>query len=272
MFESTDDQATGLRRLFARRDVRVIPLAGHDRSSQQAVFVVNFAAALTRLGRRAIVLDGERGMVAPTLGLKARWDLSHVLSGDKSFDEVAMRSPEGFWVMPAARGLSDMLRTGTDPEALFSGFGRLATPFDDVLLYASAETVAELLSARAREATFVCGTDARQLAATYSRIKSLRQEYGFTRFRVVYNRAESPSAAAACHERLASAAGRFLRASIEFGGAIEDEGVFRMAERARASVFSVAARSDAARSFERIAASSLDWPLPKFGERLATLH
>lgn len=272
MFERGRDQAAGLRRMFGRRDVRVLPIAGNDRSGAQAVFVLNFAAALARMGRRAIVLDGERGMVAPTLGLKARYDLVHLLSGEREFDDVAMRSAEGFWVMPAARGLAELLRSGLDGEQLFAGFAKLTEPFDDVVLYAGTDTVAELLAARTQEATLVCGTDARQLAATYSRIKSMRQEYGFTQFRVVYHQADSPSAAAACHERLASAAGRFLHASIEFGGAVEDERAFRMAERARSSVFAVAAQSDAARAFERIAASSLDWPLPKFGRPTAQLH
>ncbi len=273
MFDPGRDQASGLRRMFAaRRDVRVLPIAGHDRSGAQALFVVNFAAALARLGRRTLVLDGERGMIAPTLGLKARYDLVHLLAGERRFDDVAMPTHEGFRVMPAARGLAEIVRHGVNAERLFAGFAGLTEPFQDVILYAGADTVAELLAHRAQEATLLCGTDARQLAATYSRIKSMRQAYGFTRFRVVYHQAESPSAAAACHERLAGAAGRFLHASVAFGGAVEDERAFRVAERAHASVFTVAASSDAARAFERIAASSFDWPSPTFGAPRPLLH
>lgn len=271
MFESGEDQAAGLRQLFGNRDVRVLPVAGNDLGGGQSGCVVNLAAALARMGRRTLVLDGDRALIAPTLGLKARFDLVHLLHGDRRFDEVAVRANEGFWVLPAARGLSELMRSGASPEALFSGFGALTEPFDTILLCASTQTIAHLLARRSQETTLVCGTDPRQLAATYSRIKAL-SDHGLTRFRVIYNRSESPSAAAACHERLAGTAGRFLKADVAFGGSIEDEGVLSLAERSHSTVFTVASRSEAARSFERIALSSLDWPVPVYRKDNPSLH
>lgn len=272
MFESRHDQAFGLRRLFGNRDVRVLPLSGSDDGNGQAGFVVNLAAALTRIGRRPIVLDADRGLVAPTMGLKARFDLLHLLTGQREFHEVAMQTQEGFWVMPAARGLAALVKQGGLGGPLFTGFGRLTEAFDTVLLCARPEMIAPLVVGQEIETTLVCGTDPRHLAATYSRIKGLRNQHGLTQFRLIYNRAASSSAAAACHERLAGTVDRFLGANIAFGGAIEEESVLALAERARATVFWVAAASDAARAFERIAAASLEWPLPVFAHPDSFLH
>lgn len=271
MFERREDQAAGLRELFARRDVRVLPLVGHV---DQAPFVVNLAAALSMIGRRTLVLDGERGCVAPTVGLRARWDLSHLLAGDLSFRDVAMRSREGFWVMPAARGLATLARAGADAEDLFSGFSRLDEPFDTVLACAAPETLAPLLARRGEETALVCGTSVHDIAQAYAQIKAMRIGHGLSRFRVIFSRAPSLADATAAHQRLADTVERFLGAELAFGGAIESQGALSKAERARASVFSVAADSQAARAFERLAASCLDWPLPVFGttEAAGLLH
>jgi flagellar biosynthesis protein FlhG len=272
VFSSPRDQAFGLRRMFAGRDVRVLPLARIDGGDAHTSFVVNLAAALTRIGQRSIVLDADRGLVAPTMGLKARFDLLHLLTGEREFHDVAMPTHAGFWVMPAARGLAALVKQVGHGKTLFTGFGRLREPFDTVLLCAGPEMIAPLVAGQDREATLICGAGPRHLAATYSGIKALHNRHGFTQFRVVYHRAASSSSAAACHERLAGTVDRFLRANISFGGAIEDEGVMTVAERARSTVFSVAAASDAARAFERIATASLEWPLPKFSNADLLMH
>jgi flagellar biosynthesis protein FlhG len=272
MFEARHDQAMGLRRLFGTPGIRVLPFACGAQPGGSAGFVLNLAAALYRLGRRPIVLDGDRGLLAPTLGLRARYDLVHLLAGEREFEDVAMRAIEGFSVMPAARGLSELVRNGSCGRALFTGFARLADPFDTILLCADPGMLAPLIGSQAGEAALVSGTDPRAIADAYARIKALRTVYGQDRFRIFYHRAASPSAAADSHERIASTASRFLGAAVAFGGVIEDEHALAVAERAKATVFRVAAGCDAARAFERIAASALEWPLPVFGDAATTLH
>lgn len=265
MFEASQDQAAGLRRLFGPRNVRVLPLVTPEGAGDQALFAVNLAAALARLGQRALLLDGERGQVVPLLGLKARYDLIHLVRGDRSFHHVALPAREGFWVMPAHRGLTEMAKRCVPAEDLYGGFGGLDQAFDVVLACGSASTLGPLL-AGAPEVSLVCGTEAWQVAMTYSQIKLLNSEFGVRQFRVAYCRATSAAAAAAAHERLASAAARFLGVQVMFGGVVENDPTIAQAERQRASVFVVAAGSDSARNFERIASASLDWPLPVFGQ------
>jgi flagellar biosynthesis protein FlhG len=272
MFESRADQASGLRRLFSRRDLRVLPVVVDPCDAQHSTFVVNLAAALSRIGRRTLLLDGDRAMIAAQLGLKARYDLLHVISGEFRLHDVAMQAADGFWVLPAARALAQLVRERSSPAALFGGFARLAQPFDTVLACAGAEIVAPLMAREGKEVVLVCGTGAEDVALLYARLKSLCKVYGLTSFRVFYNRTPSTAAAADCHERLAGAAGRFLGVQVRFGGAIEEEGALTLAERSKATVFGVAPASEAARTFERIATRSLDWPVPVYGGTEAVLH
>ncbi|MFT4099906.1 MAG: hypothetical protein QM674_02510 [Burkholderiaceae bacterium] len=272
MFESKLDQAAGLRRLFAQRNVRVLPLISLDGGGDQIGFVVNLAAALAQLGQRTLLLDAERGQVAPLLGLRARYDLIHLLSGDCRFKQVALRARDGFWVMPAVRGLADVVRRNAPARDLFAGFGNLPEAFDTVLAYAPAPVLVPLLSGCAQDLTLISGTEAWQVAQVYGQIKALHASYGIRRFRLVYCRATSPAAAATAHERLASASGRFLGVDVMFCGVVEDGRELAAAERSGTSVFSVSADSDAARAFRRIATLSLDWPLPEFAGQADSVH
>ncbi len=272
MFESRRDQAWGLRQLFKRRHLRLLPVMVDVGDLQHCAFVANLAAALTRIGRQTVLLDGERALIAPALGLKARYDLLHALTGETSLQDVTMRAAEGFWVVPAARALGRLSREGGAVESLLTGFGQLSEPIDTVLLCAGATTLAPLIAHQGKETALICGTGPQEVAAAYARMKTLRTDFGFTEFRAIYHRASSPADAAACHERLASAAERFLGAQVRFGGAVEQEGALQLAERTRSTVFAVAAGSQAARSFERIAVRSLDWPVPVFGGSEPILH
>jgi hypothetical protein len=66
---------------------------------------LDLAAALVALGHRPLIVDREKGRAAIALGLKPRYELSHVLSGDKTLVEVLLTARNGVAVLPAMRGL-----------------------------------------------------------------------------------------------------------------------------------------------------------------------
>jgi MinD-like ATPase involved in chromosome partitioning or flagellar assembly len=267
VFERRQDQAASLRTLFGQRDLRVLPLAGN---ADEGVFIANLAAALSLIGCRTLVLDGEHGGIVPSVGPRTRWDLSHLLAGEVSFHDLAVRTHEGFWVMPAALGLDGLVQAGADAQDLFGAFRRLDESFDIILACAAPQTLAPLFARRRDEAMLVCGTDAQSVAQAYARIKTMYTLHGLDRFRVMFTRVGSLDEAAAAHRRLAAAAERFLHAQLAFGGAIEARSALGQVDLARASVSRAAADSRAACAFERLAASCLDWPLAVFGADAAS--
>ena len=65
---------------------------------------VNLAVALAANGKKVLVCDGDLGLanVDITLGLKPQFDLHHVLSGEKTLEQIVIQGPEGLGVIPAA--------------------------------------------------------------------------------------------------------------------------------------------------------------------------
>ena len=272
MLDAGRDQAFGLRQLFVRPSLRVLPVVGEHARAQSGAFVLNLAAALSRLGCRPIVIDGMRDGVAASLGNAQRLDLADLLEGRREFCAVAMRSREGLCVLPAARGLAGLTRDAAVAEATFSAIASLEEGFDIAILHAPGATLGALFSGQMAETVMLCGPGEDDLTATYGRLKSMANDHGLSRFRVVFDQVQAPAATERRHRRLASAANRFLSVAVEFGGEIVHGREFELARQARSSVFSVAAQGPAARAFESIASRARDWELASFDSGGPAIH
>ena len=216
------DQAAGLRRLFGThgRGLHLHPLVSPENGGDQLGFAVGLAGALVRQGRRVLVLDGENGRLAPLLGLKARYDLRHVLAGDRPAEVVALPATPGFRVLPAVRALHDSARSPAACVGLQRWLTGVARDADVILACATVETIGPLMIDEAREFLLVCGAEPWQLARTYARIKLLHDCYPSRGFRIAYCPAESNQRAEDAHTRLARATALYLGLAIEYGGAI----------------------------------------------------
>ena len=234
------DQAQGLRRLFARRSVRVLPVLASDDVHLPA-FCGELAAALARAGHRPAILDADRGRLAPALGLQARRDLLHVLTGECDVSNALCLDARGFALLPAARGL-DALAGRTDTAQTFAAFGKLRPAFDLVLLVAPAARLVRALGTSI-EPLLLAAADPGSVQTARDRLGMLRAAHGVRGARMVW-RASGNHLPAQAHGRLVAA----LAAHGDMN--VFDAGAFASARDASA--------------FERIATLALDAALPEF--------
>jgi flagellar biosynthesis protein FlhG len=214
MRERGDDQARGLRRIFSQRGPTMLALVG---ASGTTAVTLDLALALAHAGRRVLVLDRTCGEAAMGLGLKARYDLAHMLRGERTLEELLQWSPLGVAVLPAARALAAIDDGDRETQA---GLARVLAGsrdrFDICLVNGLPPRGAEdedphdvmLVTAASREAV----TD------TYARIKALTPIAGRFRLRVVVNRASTEASAMSIYTSLAETARRFLAAQLDYGG------------------------------------------------------
>jgi MinD-like ATPase involved in chromosome partitioning or flagellar assembly len=64
------------------------------------------------LSQRVLLLDRTCGEAARGFGLRARFELKHALTGDKTLHDVALEGPQGIVLLPAARALELMSGEG----------------------------------------------------------------------------------------------------------------------------------------------------------------
>ncbi|MES9885684.1 MAG: AAA family ATPase, partial [Candidatus Sedimenticola sp. 6PFRAG1] len=110
MADGTGDQAAGLRRMVKPEPVRVIAVTGGKGGVGKTNISVNLAVAWAELGRKVMLLDADLGLanIDVVLGLHPEYDLSHVLRGERTLDEVVLEGPSGIQVVPASSGVQEM--------------------------------------------------------------------------------------------------------------------------------------------------------------------
>ena len=89
---------------LARPGVRTLAVASGKGGVGKSTVVVNLAVALGELGARVVLFDGDlaQANLDLLLGVSSRWDLGHVLRGEKTLEQIVVEGPSNVRLVPAA--------------------------------------------------------------------------------------------------------------------------------------------------------------------------
>lgn len=130
-YRQRDDQAATLRRLFAKRQVQLLPVwIGPACGPGAVTWLARLVRAFASQGERTLVVDASRLYLAAALGLRARFDLLHALAGECSLNRLVVSAGADLWVVPALRALDRAAELknnmGTSEQPLTWALPRLA--------------------------------------------------------------------------------------------------------------------------------------------------
>ena len=247
--------------------VQVIAVTGGKGGVGKTSVSVNLATALTSAGKRVVLLDGDLGLANADvfLGLSPRYTLAHVLSGERTLDEILVTAPQGFQVVPAASGAADLANMGaTEHLGLVRAFSSLAARVDVMIVDTAAgisHSVLQFSQAAQQVVVVICDEPA-SLTDAYALVKVLSRSHGVSRFRVVANRVSIPGAGAELFSRFERVTARFLDVVLEFAGEIPEDELLRRSVREQRPVFDAYPACPASRAFKKLAARADTWPVP----------
>jgi len=247
MLERGFDQAMGMRRLFEKRSLATLSIAG---TTGTTPVTLELAAALADLGRRVLILDRTHGEAALGLGLKARYELAHVLAGSKRLDDVVLSGPHGITVLPAARALDAMDAGDVDGQRALARFLDSDPARFDICLVNGLAPAPGGADPAARDVLFVTAPTSASITEAYAQIKALARRQAGHRFRIVVNHARSEATARSIYTSLAETARRFLAAQLDYGGYLPGEPALPAAPNGRTGA---TRRSPRAHAFARLA-------------------
>src|SRR5690606_38664408 len=144
--DNIDDQANGLRKMN-KQMVKVISISGGKGGVGKTNVSLNLAMALAQLGKSVMVLDADLGLANcdVMLGLRVEKNLSHVLSGEVSLDDIIIEGPFGIKIIPASSGSQSMTELAPAEHAgLIRAFGEMETAVD-VLLVDTAAGISDMV-------------------------------------------------------------------------------------------------------------------------------
>lgn len=248
--------------------VRVIAVTGGKGGVGKTCVSVNLATGLAAAGRRVVLLDGDLGLanVDVLLGLSPRYTLAHVLSGERTLDEILVTAKQGFKIVPAASGAANLASLdATAHLGLVQAFSGLATRVDALIIDTAAGIAPGVLqfSQAAQHVLVVVTDEPASLTDAYALIKVLSRDHGVTRFRVVANMSRGPGEGETLFKKLEKVTGRFLDVLLEYAGDLPDDEHVRRAIKVQRPVLDAYPGSPAGRAFKKLAACADTWPVPE---------
>jgi flagellar biosynthesis protein FlhG len=263
--------------------VRVIAIASGKGGVGKTNVSVNLATTMALSGKQVMLMDADLGLanVDVLLGLSPEFDLQHVISGDKTLDEIIVKGPAGVHVVPASSGVARMADlTAAEHACLITAFSDLKQPIDVLIVDTAAgiaDTVVSFAKASQEVVVVVCD-EPTSITDAYALIKVLRTQHGIKRFQILANMVVDQAQGLQLYDKLLTATDRFLDVGLGYLGAVPfDEQLRRSVQRQR-PVVQAYPRSKATKAFTGIAAKIDQWRQPDqasgylqfFVERLLT--
>ncbi|MDL2237831.1 P-loop NTPase [Christensenellaceae bacterium OttesenSCG-928-K19] len=102
-------------------------------------FSVNFAIALSRCGKKVMIIDADFGLsnVNILLGTNSKYNMSHVLNGEKKMNEVMEECFPNVWHISGGAGMSDLVKI---EEAKLASVMRQMAYLEDLMDYILIDT------------------------------------------------------------------------------------------------------------------------------------
>jgi flagellar biosynthesis protein FlhG len=267
MSEGTHDQAAGLRRLMDPQPVRVIAVASGKGGVGKTNVSVNLSVALANRGKEVMLLDADLAManVDVLLGLQPRADLSSVLDGSLSLEEIVMEGPSGVHIVPASSGVARLAALGPSEHAgLIRAFSELPHALDVMVVDIAAGVSDSVISfsRAAHDVVVVVCDEPASITDAYALVKVLSREHGLGRFQILANMVRSEAEGQALYRKISTVCERFLDVTLRYMGSVPQDEYLRKAVQKQNAVVAAYPGSPSAKAFKKLAQQADNWPVP----------
>ena len=224
------NQATTLKRMAYRKmggsNLRVLAVSSGKGGVGKTNFVGNLAYALSKRGKKVLVVDADLGLnnIDILLGLAPQKHIGHVLAGEANVENIILCGPEDIHVLPAGDGLQEL--TQLQPEkkmVLMDELDRVSQGYDFLIFDTGAgiSTNVTFFCSAAHETILIATTEPTSLTDVYALMKILHNKHAQKHFRVVINFVNSEREAQGVYRNLTAVTDRFLKdISVEYLGHI----------------------------------------------------
>ncbi|MDH3359713.1 MAG: MinD/ParA family protein [Desulfobulbaceae bacterium] len=260
MMDHVDNDKRAMRTKAGGTPPRVICVTSGKGGVGKTNIVTNLAYALTKLGKKVLILDADLNLanVDVLLGLTPRFNLHHVLLGEKSLTEILVDGPGGFKLLPASSGIMELASLTESQKLYFMGEMETVGDKIDIMLVDTGAGINDnviYFNLAAQERIIVLTPEPTSLTDAYALIKVLSGRHDVKRFRILINNADSEKDALTVFRKLSVVADRFLDSiSLDLVGYIPFDRHLPKAVRRQKLVSELFPNADSSQKFNSISA------------------
>ena len=225
--------------------------------------VANLGYLLSRMGKKVLLVDTDLGLgnLDVLLGITPRYNISHVLSGEKTIADIVVDGPGNMKILPASSGIQALTHLSVQElELIRRQMFALAAAFDAILIDTAAGISSNVLffNASARVVYVVVTPDLTAITDAYALMKILSLQYRITNFNLLVNQADSATEAQEIFNHLQLVTHQFLDISIRLKGHILKDDNIARGVRCQRMVSDIYPNSSASDCFKAIAKQIYD--------------
>ncbi len=262
------DQAAGIRRMASTKPVQVIAVSSGKGGVGKTNVSVNLSLALVAAGKNVLLMDADLGLanVDLLLGLRAEYNLSHVISGERTLEEVVVKGPEGLSIIPAASGMQKMSELSSGQHAgVIRAFSDLNMPVDVLVVDTAAgisDGVVSFVKA-ANEVIVVVCNEPTSLTDAYALIKVMSEDHDIHKFNILANSVRDPQEGIKLFKKLIRVTDYYLDVTLNFMGAVPYDEYLVKAVKKQKAVMQSYPQSPSSLAFRKLAKTAITWPVPE---------
>lgn len=245
---------------------RVIAVTSGKGGVGKTNIVGNLAIAFARLGKRILILDADLGLanIDIIFNLHPRYNISHVINGEKQLSEIVIETAEGIKIIPAGSGFNDLTHlTEGQKLNLMGEFEALDDSVDIVLIDTGAGISSNVIyfNLAAEECIVVSTFEPTSITDAYAMMKVMFTQHGSRRFKLLVNMVSNAEDAKSVYSSLSRAAERFLKGVVvEYLGYIPADEYLKKAVIHRGTVMNLFPNAVSSKMFAKLGRSLASSP------------
>lgn len=252
----------------AGNNIQVIAITSGKGGVGKTNAAINIAVALAKSGSRVLLMDADIGLanIDVNLGLRCKYNLSHVISGEKTISDIAHQGPAGIHIIPAASGVYEMATLSEDSLSyVIEAFNQYKEPLDYLIIDTAAgisDNVLGFLNAAHQIIVMICD-EPTSMTDSYALIKVMKQRYGATRFHFLANKVKTEQQGKALYGKMSLVVDHYLQSSLLFLGSVGLDQQLLKANRQQVPIVLSEPDARSAIAFRHIAERISAWPVPQ---------
>lgn len=221
--------------------------------------VANIGYALSKMGKRVMILDADLGLgnIDVLIGIAPKYNLAHVISGEKKLNQIIVNGPGEVKILPASSGIQEMAQLKQSiKDKITDDLIHISKDLDILLIDTAAGISSNVIhfNLSAEEILVVATPDPTSITDAYALMKVLSVKYGKNQFKLIVNMVKNDKEAENVFQKINGVCKRFLKINVQYFGYILEDRNVKNSVREQKITSEIYPYSDAAFCYKKIAA------------------